>query len=48
MKLHFGATPSREVFGYCDANWGDDLENKRSTTWFVFMIKGGTISWYSK
>jgi hypothetical protein len=44
MKLQFGATPSKEVLGYCDANWGDDIEDRRSTTGFVFMIGGGTIS----
>jgi hypothetical protein len=48
MKLQFGATPSKEVLGYCDANWGGDLEDRRSTTGFVFMIGGGAISWSSK
>jgi len=48
MKLQFGATPSKEVFGYCDADLGGDLEDRRSTTWFVFMIGGGVISWSSK
>jgi len=48
MKLQLGATPSKEVFGYCDADWGGDLEDKRSTTGFVFMIGGGAISWSSK
>jgi hypothetical protein len=48
MKLQLGATPSKEVFGYCDADWGGDLEDRRSTTRFVFMIKGGVISWSSK
>jgi len=48
MKLQFGATPSEEVLGYCNANWGGDLEDKRSTTGFVFMIGGGAISWSSK
>jgi len=47
MKLQFGATPSKEILGYCDADWGGDLEN-RSTTGFVFMIGGGAISWSSK
>jgi hypothetical protein len=28
MKLQFGATPSKEVLGYCDANYGDDLEDR--------------------
>ncbi len=48
MKLQFGATPSKEVLGYCDADWDGDLEDRRSTTRFVFMIGGGTISWSSK
>ncbi len=48
MKLQFGATPSKEVLGYCDVNWGGDLEDRRSTTGFVFMMGGGAISWSSK
>jgi hypothetical protein len=48
MKLQFGATPSEEVLGYCDADCGGDLEGRRSTTGFAFMIKGEAISWSSK
>jgi hypothetical protein len=48
MKLQFDATPSKEVLGYCDANWGGDLEDRRSTTGFVFMIGEGAISWSNK
>jgi hypothetical protein len=48
MKLQFGATPSKEMLGYCDANWGGDLEDRKSTTRFVFMIKCGAISWSNK
>jgi len=48
MKLQFGATPSKEVLGYCDADWGGDPEDRRSTKGFVFMIGGGAISWSSK
>jgi hypothetical protein len=36
------------MFGYCDADWGGDVEGRRSTTGFVFMIGGGAISWSSK
>ncbi len=43
MKLQFGATPCKEVLGYCDADWGGDFEDRRSTTGFVFMIGGGAI-----
>jgi hypothetical protein len=35
MKLQFGATLSKEVLGYYDADWGGDLEDRRSTTGFV-------------
>jgi hypothetical protein len=48
MKLQFGGTPSKEALGYCDADWGWDLEDRRSTTGFVFMIGGGAISWSNK
>ncbi len=48
IKLQFGATPSKEVLGYYDADWGGDLEDRRSTTGFVFIIGGGAISWSSK
>jgi hypothetical protein len=48
MKLQFGATPSKEVFEYCDADWGGDLEDRRSAIGFVFMIGGGAISWNNK
>ncbi len=44
MKLQFGVTPSKEVLGYCDEDWGGDLEDRRSTTRFVFMIRGGASS----
>jgi len=33
---------------YCDADWGGDLEDRRSTIGFVFMMGGGAISWSSK
>jgi hypothetical protein len=32
----------------CEADWVGDLEDRRSTTWFVFMMGGGAISWNSK
>jgi len=44
MKLRFSATPWKEMLGYCDADWGGDLEDRRSTIGFVFMIGDGAIS----
>ncbi len=48
MKLQFSATPSKEMLGYCDAEWGGDLEDRRSTIGFVFIMGGGAISWSNK
>jgi len=34
--------------GYTDADWGDDLDESRSTSGYVFTLGGGAISWCSK
>ena len=34
--------------GFCDADWGGDLDDRRSTTGFVFMLNGGPITWQSR
>jgi hypothetical protein len=48
FKLRFGGLSPQDVVGYCDADWAGDLEDRRSTTGFVFMMGGGTTSWSSK
>ena len=34
--------------GYCDADYGGDLDTRRSTTGYVFLLHGGAIAWSSK
>ncbi|CAG4926146.1 unnamed protein product [Colias eurytheme] len=34
--------------GYCDANWGGDLVDRKSTTGFCFMFNNCLVSWCSK
>ena len=36
------------VEGYCDADYAGDVNTRRSTTGFVFILNGGAISWSSK
>jgi histone deacetylase 1/2 len=48
LKLRFGALAPQGLVGYCDANWANDLEDRRSTMRFIFMMVGGAISWSSK
>ena len=34
--------------GYTDADWGGDLDERKSTSGFVFLLNNGAISWSSK
>ncbi|XRB23943.1 RNA-dependent DNA polymerase [Pseudoscourfieldia marina] len=36
-----------KLVGYCDASWGDNHENRRSTSGYIFFLNGGPISWAS-
>lgn len=47
--LLFTATSSDPVLsGYSDADWGGDIETRRSTSGYVFQIQNNTVSWRSK
>jgi len=48
FKLHFKGLSPQDLVGYYDADWAGDLEDRKSTTRFVFMMGGGAISWSSK
>jgi hypothetical protein len=37
-----------EVQGYSDADWGGDLDGRRSTGGYIFNLGSGAISWRSK
>ncbi len=34
--------------GYCDADWGGDANERRSTTGYVFFVGVGAVSWNCK
>jgi hypothetical protein len=48
FKLCFGGLAPQGLVEYCDADWVVDLKDRRSTTWFVFVMGGGAISLSSK
>ena len=37
-----------DICGFVDANWVGDLDQRRSTSGYVFNLFGGEISWMSK
>ena len=37
-----------DLLGYSDANWGRDIDDRRSTTGYTFLCCNGAISWNSK
>ncbi|KAG3097372.1 Retrovirus-related Pol polyprotein from transposon TNT 1-94 [Phytophthora idaei] len=46
--LEFSREDSFGVCGYSDADWAGDIESRRSTSGYAFMMNGGCISWRSK
>ena len=48
---NFGITfggGSNMVLGYSDADYAGDVDTRRSTTGYVFILNGGAISWSSR
>eukprot|EP00253_Pinus_taeda_P028969 PITA_28969 len=37
-----------DIHGFVDADWVGDLDQRRSTSGYVFNLSGGAISWMSK
>lgn len=37
-----------QIQAYCDADYASDLDQRKSTTGYVFMFQGSAISWNSK
>ena len=41
-------TTEVEIIGYCDADYGGNLDTRRTTTGYVFLFQDAAISWNSK
>ncbi|KAG2705909.1 hypothetical protein I3760_05G078600 [Carya illinoinensis] len=37
-----------QLKGYSDADWGNDLDERKSTTGYAFLLNNGAITWSSK
>lgn len=50
-RLEFSREPTAEFegcFGYCDADWANHSDTRRSITGSVFMFQGGPVVWQNK
>ncbi|KAG8498916.1 hypothetical protein CXB51_005284 [Gossypium anomalum] len=46
--LHFTTAANLDLVGYSDANWGTDVDDRRSTTGFFVFLGGNPVAWGSK
>ncbi|KAG8471832.1 hypothetical protein CXB51_036626 [Gossypium anomalum] len=46
--LHFTRAVNLDLVGYSDANWGTDVDDRRSTTGFCVFLGGNPVAWGSK
>ena len=49
MKLQYlKEENAQKLVGYVDADWGSNIEDRKSTTGYVFYVYGCPVSWCSK
>ena len=47
LMLTYIKSDSLEIEGYSDANFAGDIDDRKSTSGYVFTFAGGAISWKS-
>jgi len=48
LGLLYSKKGSSKCVGYSDSDWGGDLDDRKSTSGYLFQISGGPVSWRSK
>ena len=46
--LFYSRNESTECVGFSDSDWGGDLDDRKSTSGYLFQLGGTAISWRSK
>ena len=45
--LTYQLTNILDVVGFCDVDFAGCIDDKKSTTSYIFMMAGGVVSWKS-
>lgn len=48
LGIIFDKTSNGELLAFCDADHAGDIDTRRSTTGYTFILNGGIISWSSR
>ncbi|KAL7284900.1 hypothetical protein ACG7TL_002214 [Trametes sanguinea] len=48
FRLRYDGASNDGLLVYSDSDWGEDRDNRRSTSGYVFLMAGGAISWASR
>ncbi|PKA48313.1 Retrovirus-related Pol polyprotein from transposon TNT 1-94 [Apostasia shenzhenica] len=46
--IWYSQTTNIKLFGFCDSDWAGSLDDRKSTSGFLFTLGSGAISWTSK
>lgn len=47
-KLCYSKNEVEDIFGFCDADYASDVDERKSVTGYIFKKQGGAIAWCSK
>ena len=48
LGLLYSCDKEKELTGYSDADWAGDINDRKSTSGYIFQIGGAAVSWRSK
>lgn len=47
LKLQYSRTGNEDICGFSDADWAD-MDDRKSTSGYMFLLQGGAVSWSCK
>ena len=48
LGITYGSNSNPVFYGFTDSDWGQDINDRKSISGYVFLLAGGAISWSSK